>query len=173
MQTLETIFIILCLGLMVAAGCGVMMFRSLIKAAICLAFASVFLAIVLFLQGAYWAALFELSVCAGLITAVFISAISFITAAMQNKEHAGRDHQARFKLLPYLMVFSGLALLALLILSGFSLEFPVPTASGFAEFKQVLWDSRQTDIIAQIALILAGSFAVIVLFKERDVNDND
>ena len=144
-----------------------MLFRSLIKAAIWLAITSVLLAVVLFLMGAYWAAIFELSVCAGLITAVFISAISFFTTAQRGEEQA-RSHFNRFKLLPYLMVACGLALLATLVLSGFSVEGALPAPSIFAEFKEMFWYSRQTDITAQIALILAGSFAVIVLFKERD-----
>jgi NADH-quinone oxidoreductase subunit J len=167
---MQTFLIILCLALMVCAAAAVMMLRSLIKATICLAVASVFLATVLFLLGAYWAALFELSVCAGLITAVFVSAISFAAASRRDTENA-REHLSRFKLLPYLMVISGLALLALLLLSGFSVNGNLPAPTAFAQFRQVFWNTRQTDILAQIALILAGSFAVIVLFKERDVSE--
>jgi NADH-quinone oxidoreductase subunit J len=167
---MQTFLFILCLALMVLSAAAVMMFRSLIKAAIWLAVTSVFLSIALFLLGAYWAALFELSVCAGLITAIFISAISFFTTARRGEEHA-KSHLARFKLLPYLMVGGGLALLALLALNSFTLEFSLPQPTAFAEFKQVFWNSRQTDILAQIALILAGSFAVIVLFKERDAKE--
>ena len=171
MMFMQTFSIILCLMLLIFSAAAVMMFRSLIKATICLAVTSVLLSIVLFLLGAYWAALFELSVCAGLITVVFISTISFFTAARRSEEQE-RDHHSRFRLLPYLMVLSGLALLALLALSGFSLERTLPPPTVFAEFKQVLWNNRQVDVLAQIALILAGSFAVIVLFKERDTDDD-
>ena len=164
---MQTFLLILCLALMVISASAVMLFSSLIKAAIWLAVTSVLLSITLFLLGAYWAALFELSVCAGLITAIFISAISFFTAARRDEVQT-RGHFARFSLLPYLLIFSGLALVALLLLSNFSLTFSLPQPTAFAEFKEVFWNSRQTDILAQIALILAGAFAVVVLFKERD-----
>jgi NADH-quinone oxidoreductase subunit J len=163
---MQTFFFFFCLALMVFSAAAVMMFRSLIKAAIWLAATSVLLAIALFLLGAYWAAIFELSVCAGLITAIFISAISFFSAARRGAEQT-RGHLGRFRLLPYLLVLSGLTLLALLVFGGFSLEFSLPQPTAFAEFKEVFWNNRQTDILAQIALILAGAFAVIVLFKER------
>jgi len=169
---MQTFLIVLCLALMVLSAAAVMMFRSLIKAAIWLAVTSVLVAIVLFLLGAYWAALFELSVCAGLITAVFISAISFFSSQRRSEEQA-RSHLSRFKLLPYLMVVSGLTLLALLLISGFALEGAMPAPTIFAEFKEVFWNTRQTDILAQIVLILAGSFAVIVLFKERDAHEHE
>lgn len=148
------------------------MFRSLIKATVCLAITSVLISIVLFLLGAYWAALFELSVCAGLITVVFISTISFFSKERRSEEQE-RDHHSRFRLLPYLMVVCGLALLALLVLSGFSMQSIPALPPAFAEFKQILWSNRQVDILAQIALILAGSFAVIVLFKEINTNDEN
>lgn len=165
---MQTFLIILCLVLMMVSAAAVMMIRSLLKSTICLAITSVLLAIVLFLLKAYWAGLFELSVCAGLITAVFISAISFSTRERKEKSYIS-DHRARFKLLPYLMVLCGIGLLALLVFSGFSLE-QSPLALS-AEFKQIFWNTRQVDILAQIALIVAGAFAVIVLFKERDTND--
>jgi len=164
---MQTILIIFCLFLMIIAATAVMMFRSLLKSTICLAITSVLLAVVLFLLHAYWAALFELSVCAGLITAVFVSTVSFSTVVRRDKAHM-KDHRARFKPLPYFMVLSGLALLGLLIYTGFAVERSVPLPAAFVEFKQVFWNTRQADILAQIGLILAGSFAVIVLFKERD-----
>ncbi|MCL1816448.1 MAG: hypothetical protein FWG43_02455 [Clostridiales bacterium] len=173
---MQTFLIILCLALMILAATAVMMFRSLIKSTIFLAVASVLLAIVMFLLGAYWAALFELSVCAGLITAVFISAISFFTTARRSADQA-QNHRSRFKPLPYLLIISGLGLLALLALNNFSLNVHLPALSLssnlFEDFKNILWQTRQADILAQIALILAGSFAVIVLFKEKDEDKSE
>jgi NADH-quinone oxidoreductase subunit J len=164
---MQTFLIIFCLALMVVVAAAVMLFRSLLKSTICLAITSVLLSIVLFLLSAYWAALFELSVCAGLITAVFVSTVSFSTVSRRDKAHA-EDHRVRFKPLPYFMISIGLALLGFLVYSGFTVERSMPLPAAFVEFKQVFWNTRQADILAQIALLLAGSFAVIVLFKERD-----
>ncbi|MEG1538182.1 MAG: hypothetical protein RR387_07875, partial [Clostridiales bacterium] len=73
---MEQVIIIICLILMVCCGVASAMIRSMIKSAISLAAMSALLAIVLFMLGATWAGLFELSVCSGLITVIFISAIS-------------------------------------------------------------------------------------------------
>ena len=167
---METFLIIFCLAMMVVSSCAVMMFRSLLRSAICLGFTSVLLSLALFLLGAHWAALFELSVCAGLITAMFISTVSFSTESRRDNAHIS-DHHTRFKLLPYLMIVCGLGLLTVLLLKGFTMERSAALPAVFEDFKQVFWNTRQADIIAQIGLILAGSFAVIVLFKERGAEE--
>jgi len=164
MQTFLTIF---CLALMVISATAVILFRSMLKAAISLAVTSALLAIALFLLGAHWAALFELSVCAGLITVVFISAISITTSDRRDDAHK-QAHRHNFARLPYLLIFAGLALLAVLLLSNFSIEWADSLNGSFAAFKHIFWDERQVDIVAQLALILAGAFAVVVLFKERE-----
>jgi len=161
---MQSFFIILCLILMVVSAAAVVLLHSLLKGAICLAATSVLLAVVLFLQGAYWAALFELSVCAGLITVVFISAIS-ITARGRLEEARAQAHRRNFAPLPYILLLAGMLLLSLLLLTNFQIESAAPLLT---EFNQVFWHERQADIVAQVALILAGAFGVVVLFKERD-----
>ncbi len=52
------------------------MIRDLLKAAVSLAALSAVLTVILFMLKAPLAAVFELSVCAGLITVVFVSTIS-------------------------------------------------------------------------------------------------
>jgi len=169
MQTFLTVF---CLALMALSAAAVILFRSMLKAAISLAVTSALLAIVLFLLGAHWAALFELSVCAGLITVVFVSAISITTPDRRDTAHT-LEHRRNFAQLPYMLLFAGLALLAVLLLSDFRIEWAAADTlnATFADFKQVFWNERQVDIVAQLALILAGAFAVVVLFKERGKND--
>ena len=58
------------------AGLWTVMTRSLLKAALGLAVTSALIAVILFRLDSPLAAVIELSVCAGLITAVFVSAIS-------------------------------------------------------------------------------------------------
>ena len=50
--------------------------RDLLKSAICLAVASIFLAVMFFRMGATYAGVFEVSVVAGLITVLFITVIA-------------------------------------------------------------------------------------------------
>jgi NADH-quinone oxidoreductase subunit J len=63
---------------LVFAALWTVMTRSLLKAALGLAVTSALIAVVLFRLESPLAGVFELSVCAGLITAVFVSAISLM-----------------------------------------------------------------------------------------------
>ena len=69
-------------GLVVIAICAVLAvhLRDILRAAIALAALSVVLAAIFFKLGAPYAGAFELSVCAGLITVLFIAAISSVEA---------------------------------------------------------------------------------------------
>lgn len=163
---MEQGIIIVCLILMLIAGLASAMFRSMLKSAISLAALSALLAIVLFIQGATWAAIFELSVCAGLVTVVFVSAISLTTPNRRDEAHM-RDHRARFAALPFILVFSGIALIAVMVFTGFDVAAVADVSTALA-FKDAFWHTRQADILGQIIIILAGAFAVVILFKESD-----
>lgn len=69
-------------GLVVIGICAILAvhLRDLLRAALCLAVLSVVLAGLFFKLGAPYAGAFELSVCAGLITVLFIAAISSVDA---------------------------------------------------------------------------------------------
>jgi len=69
-------------SLVVIAICAVLAvhLRDILRAAIALAVLSVVLAAIFFKLGAPYAGAFELSVCAGLITVLFIAAISSVEA---------------------------------------------------------------------------------------------
>ncbi len=163
--------IVICLAAMVLLGLAAAMFRSMVKAAVSLAGISALLAVVLFLMGASWAALFELSVCAGLVTAIFISAIS-LTATDRKQPEKVSAHKSRFASLPFILIFAGVAMIALLVLGGFVISPAAtsPLLSGTftpaATFKEALWNMRQADVLGQIIIILAGAFAVVILFRE-------
>ena len=63
--------------------------RDLIKSAIALGIASALLAAIFFILDAPYAAVFELSVCAGLITVLLLSAVSM--TAEKEAEHEQRE----------------------------------------------------------------------------------
>ncbi len=152
------------LVLFLAAGVWAVMTLNLLRSAIGLAAASLLLAILLFRMNAPIAGVFELSVCAGLITSLFISIIS-LTKPLTGVAAVARDRSRllRFALLPILL----LAVTAILLTRRYAFDFPLPAATPDDDFHQVLWDKRRFDLLGQILMVLGGTFGVVVLFKIR------
>jgi NADH-quinone oxidoreductase subunit J len=149
-------------------GFGVMavLIKNLLKAAIALAATSAMLAVVMFFLGAPIAAVFELSVCAGLITVIFISAISLIKPKSPEEiksETKGKIN--KFIFLPILLAITGAILWIFLGIDLTTVSTNAPQAFDFAALKNVIWDTRQLDIVGQIIIILTGVVGVVVLFK--------
>jgi NADH-quinone oxidoreductase subunit J len=161
------------LGLMLASGLWTVLTRSLVRAAIGLALTSIVLTILMFQLGATMAAVFELSVCAGLITVVFISTISMTKALTHNALLAKtRDRLRRYWYLPAILLVVGAAMAFFMAplplgLAGPAASSPAVAAADFSALKDMLWKERQTDLLGQITIIFAGVTGVIVLFKER------
>ena len=151
------IFLVVCVMLTVIAP-------STLLAAIGLALTSIALSMLLYHMNATLAAVFELSVCAGLITVVFISAISLTRRYSPDQERAIRTlHVRRFIWGPVLMLIAGLGLW----LSHMELNVPsAPYAAQAGEVRDILWNVRRADIIGQLLVLLSGAFGVVVLFKE-------
>ncbi len=151
------------LGISFALILAVGLAKDLLKAAVALAAASVFLSLVLFNHGAWVAAVFELSVCAGLITVLFVSSISLTKDSDQKEE----SKITGFLLPAFLLFFIGIDFLALKWIG--SLTNPggaMIAADKVTEgFSLAFWDKRTTDVLGQAALILAGVFAILALFK--------
>ena len=160
------VLILLLVSLIISSLCAVMI-RNLIKASIALASTSAILTIVMFLLNSPWAAVFELSVCAGLITVIFIGAIS-LTGEKPSEEiiQLRKRRLRRFVALPLLLLVA----IALFFISWPYLNNWVPKiVSSEATFQEALWNIRKLDILGQIIIILAGVFGIVVLFKEREV----
>lgn len=158
---------LLLLGLVVSAACTVLI-RSLIKAAIALALTSAVLTVVMFLMGATLAAVLELSVCAGLITAVFVSTISLTRNLTTEEEaEAARKRLRKTLWLPALLAFVGT--LVWILFPNLPLALAQTPAGADIAAREALWDSRQLDILGAILIVLAGVFGVVVLFKEKAV----
>jgi len=152
------------LALTLLSALWAVMTRSLMRSVIGLAATSVCVTALMFALGANLAAVFELSVCAGLITVVFVSTVAMTQPASSEELHERtRTHLRRYWPLPLILLAIG-TLLAVL-LPGAEIALPPPGEASDA--REVLWTERQTDILGQVAVILAGVFGVIVLFKER------
>ena len=148
----------------VLAALWTVMTRSLLKAALGLAVTSAVIAIILFRLNSPLAGVFELSVCAGLITAVFISAISLMKP-LTHKEtmELSKERIKRYWYLPVIMLIAGFVFLKSTISAGVNI---MPEAVNM-DVRSVLWSSRPLDLLGQIVIVLAGVFGIVILFKEK------
>jgi NADH-quinone oxidoreductase subunit J len=149
--------------LLVIAAAWTAMTTRLLHSAIALAITSVILAMLIFQLGSPIAAVFELSVCAGLIFAIFISSITVTQRITPEKlEVRKREHLLRFWPLPIIIV------LVVVFLSQIHFQLPpnLPAQTGENNVKIILWNLRHLDLLGQIVILLAGAFGVVVLFKE-------
>ena len=165
----DTLNIIL-LALMMASAVWAVVTSRLLWAAVGLALTSAVLTLVLFILKAPIAAVFELSVCAGLITVVFISVIS-LTQPVNDTEarEIKMKRIKRFIFLPIFLVLAGW----ILSVKSLHLGAHETLSAETATVQQVLWFTRRFDLIGQILVILAGVFGVIVLFKTKQSTDGD
>lgn len=137
--------------------------RKMLVSAIMLAVVSIALSLLLFNFGAPWAALFELSVCAGLITVLFISAVSLV----RKEDESLKESRGKFLLLPFL---SG----AVLILMTIFLLPYFETISGFAKnpemqprVGEIIWKFRSIDLLGQVTILAAAVFVIKSVFQKR------
>lgn len=163
---METV-IYICLGLMLIFGVMAVMLHSMTKSAIALAAASAALGIIMYEMGAVWTALIEISVCSGLVTVIFISAISLSNMDKKELEKVYEDKK-RMSLLPVILIVSGVVLVIAAISAGVSLPEANQTVNTSGDLREILWNNRQADIWGQIIIMITGSAAVVVLFRERD-----
>ena len=154
---------ILLLVLMLIASLWTVMGRSLLKATIGLAVTSAALSVIIFRLNSPIAAVFELSVCTGLMTVVFVSTIS-LTKPLTHKDiiRISAKRLKRFWYLPAIVIVVGIALIYS------KTQMPLALFAGQAEgnARDVLWNSRQLDLFGQIVVLLAGVFGIVILFKE-------
>ncbi|MCL2799247.1 MAG: hypothetical protein FWD54_03075 [Endomicrobia bacterium] len=156
---------ILLLGLIISFSVIAAVNTRIIKAAILLAFISLLTTLVLFLLKMPLAAIFELSVCAGLITVIFISVIS-LTNPLTREERAEEKTKMfkRVVFLPVIVLVCGAAFYML----EKSVDFiPVVSDAVSVSAETGMWNTRQIDLAGQIIIILTGVFGVIALFKDN------
>jgi NADH-quinone oxidoreductase subunit J len=131
------------------------MTSGLLRAALGLAVVSALLSVIMYRLNSPIAAVYELSVCAGLIPVIFITVIS-LTKPLKRDE-AKKQYVEKFNIL----VAS--ALLAIFVprleLKQFMPEYG-------PDVKEMVWSIRQMDLIGQIAVLLVGAYAILILYKE-------
>lgn len=142
------------------------MARRLLTSAMMLALVSVCVSLVFFNFGAPWAGVFELSVCGGLITVLFIGAVSLIRAEEENRP----ESRARFYALPLAAAIFAIA--AWYYLPGFfdDLAACKRMAAGGGNIGAALWGLRRPDLLGQVLLLAAGVFVIKSVFPGRAAN---
>ncbi|MCM8790249.1 MAG: hypothetical protein NC938_00910 [Candidatus Omnitrophica bacterium] len=153
------------LVVMMIAALWTVMGRSLLKAAIGLAVTSAIITILMFRLDSPLAAVFELSVCAGLMTVVFVSTIS-LTRPLAHKEivELSRERHKRFGYLPLLLILVAVVLTFVKIRNNIAAP---PAVGASIDVRQVMWNMRPLDMFGQIIIIIIGALGVVVLFEER------
>ncbi len=153
--------LLLLIGLLLFSVVAVFL-RDLLKAAISLAVASIFLAVLFFRMNAPYAGVFEISVVAGLITVLFVSTIALTRAE-------GDVRESKVPTLVFPLFFAAFVAIDVLVMRRLLGELPVlPNPPEQGSFGQVLWNQRTFDLVAQIGVIFAGVFAVLALFRNRN-----
>jgi len=162
-----TLNIILFVALILAALWTVIS-KTLLKAAFGLAVTSVLLTIIMFGLSSPLAAMFELSVCAGLITAVFISAISLAKPLTSEQKIAlAKSKFKKYFFLPIIIV------VIIFLLRNFKLPADFHSANVLSQttVNNIFWTERKMDLLGQLVILLAGVFGIVVLFKKGRKND--
>jgi NADH:ubiquinone oxidoreductase subunit 6 (subunit J) len=160
-MVLQTLLLV---GLVVFSALAIWL-KDLLKSAIALAVSSLLLGIVFFRMDAPYAGVFEISVVAGLITVLFI-----LTIALTKAGDEVRESKAVNWVFP--LVFAAFVVIDALVMKGLLGKVPALGAGPEAgTFGDVLWKGRTLDLVGQIAVILAGVFAVLALFRKRDKHD--
>lgn len=149
---------ILMLCLMLVAAIQAMRSKTLIRSAVWLAVVSACVSVLLYLLGAQMIAVIELSVGAGLVTVLFVFAISIAGDEGLDKE-------------PLISrpVAGGLLLLSLGLLAWFTFSpgMPHPSADE-APLTQILWQDRGLDAFVQAVLIFSGVLGLLGVLAESD-----
>lgn len=152
------------LGLLVITSIGTVLAASLLRSAAGLGITSAILTLLMFQMHSPLAAVFELSVCAGLITAIFISTISLTRAARQAEDL----RQLRVRAKSYLPILAVVAWIGLFLwMIDYSLDpNDVAQIAEQEDVRVALWNSKRLELFGQILVLLVGVFGVVVLFKE-------
>jgi NADH-quinone oxidoreductase subunit J len=149
---------------MVIAALYTVMVTRLLHSAIGLGITSAVLAVLIFRFASPLTAVFELSVCAGLISAIFISTISLTQRLTPEKlEVRKKERLRRFWFLPVVLIAATVVLSLIHIPAIFGLTAQ-PAENNV---NIILWRLRHLDIVGQIAILLAGAFGVVTFFRER------
>ena len=148
---------------MIICALAAVMAKRTIHAAIFLALVSVLLAAIMFCARAPWAGVFELSVCAGLITVLFASAASMIG---RGESYSEREAKIFIWLPLVLMVFGSI------VWAGGAYFAPVFDGAQNAGINplvtvgDIIWKLRTPDLLGQLCIFVAGVLTVRTILGE-------
>lgn len=146
-----------------AAICAVLAIRAtrLLSAALWLAGVSALVAIALYELGAQQVAVIELSVGAGLVTVLFVFAISI----------AGDDAMTARSPISRRLAVSLIGLFAALLgWMVLPLDAPESAAAAEATFSTLLWEDRALDVLVQLVLIFCGVLSMLGILHDTRVS---
>ena len=149
--------------ILIIAALMVVFSSRLLLAAISLAVTSIVVTLLMFKLNSPIAAVFELSICAGLITVIFITTISFVKPVteedlMENSKRRIKKYVA----LPIILIIVGIV--TKFVIKPMTLSLPAVIQE--TNVANVLWNLRQVDLLGQAIILLVGVFGIVVLFKE-------
>ncbi|MEO0108285.1 MAG: NADH-quinone oxidoreductase subunit J [candidate division WOR-3 bacterium] len=163
---------ILLLALLVVFLLLAVLLTDLLRAAIALAIGSAVLSMLFFWFHVPYAAVFELSVCAGLVMVLFVSTIGLTQPpdfGQGDRPRPPSEEQGKRPLLLIpLLVLVALAVADIAVFMGMSRQVRfVRGQVGQLSFGEALWQMRWLDILGQLAAIVVGVFAVLALLRRR------
>jgi uncharacterized MnhB-related membrane protein len=129
----------------------------LLNSALWLAGVSAMVSLIIYLMGAHQVAVVELSVGAGLVTILFVFAISI----------AGEAGIENTTVLPRPLIW-GLTALYVALLTWYLLpaSFVGVAAVAEAPLAEVLWETRAVDMLVQVVLIFCGVLGLLGILGE-------
>jgi len=158
--------ILLLVGLVLFSVAAVLL-KDLIKAAICLAAASLVLGILFFRMGAPYAGAFEISVVAGLITVLFMLTIALTKTG-------GDVAESKLATVAFPLFFILFLAVDFIVTKNLIQKIvALPAAPEAGAFGEVLWKQRTLDLVGQVCIIFAGVLAVLALFRKRSKDNDD
>ena len=143
---------------------------QILRAVLGLALVSVLLTVLMFQMDAPLAGVFELSVCAGLITVVFVSTISLTRPVNPARARACEVVRAR-RFHPAILVAASVG--ALIWIGSYDLDVAPAVSEAPEQASEVLWNLRRVDLLGMLVMILVGVFGVVVLFKRRGTAERE
>jgi NADH-quinone oxidoreductase subunit J len=145
------------------AGIWTVMATRLVRSVVGLALVSALVSILIFRLNSPLAAVFELSVCSGLISVIFVTTISFTPRLTSEKlEERRKQRIDKYSYLPIILLAAGI----LLMIFKPRLDFPIPPVPQEQDARTIIWHLRHIDLLGQILVLLAGVFGIVILFKE-------
>lgn len=160
------IFYLLIFFIIVLSAMFSVIAKKILNSVIMLAVLSIGVSILLFVYNAPWAAVFELSVCAGLITVLFISAVSLI----KHDEDEIKENRAKYIIFP--LVLAGFIILCVTFVPEYFLKIEKFSYFNKVEERklgELIWLYRGVDIIGQITLLAASVFVIKHIFRKTEV----